>query len=192
MNFLNKFFKQNNPSEENRLLESLKNYGDALRPTESHWANVLTNFQNQMANEIASDDSIQRKYKLAREIESVFGGMGSLNDIALPKNCKHLHEELFRAVQNVLRIYWGTLGHETHSEKFKLMPIGASVRLVPKKVRYFERNEKQVIVEDSSAIREQIWQVIRYEGPDITNMPSYLVQHENTFMTARHESLDLV
>jgi hypothetical protein len=189
MNFLNKFFKQNNPSEEGRLLESLKNYSDELRPIEPHWANVLINFQNQMANEIASDDSIQRKYKLAREIESLFGGMGSLNDITVPENCKHLHEKLFKALQGVLRIYWRALGHETHNEQFKLLPIGASVRLVLGKIRCFERNESPVVIQNASM---DIWRVIRYEEPDITNMPSYLVQHENTFMTARHESLDLV
>jgi hypothetical protein len=188
MSLLNKFFKRNNPSEEEQLLESLKNYSDALRPIELHWANVLANFKNQMTNEIASDDSIQRKYKLAREIESLFGGMGSLNDIALPENCKHLHEKLFKAVRDVLRIYWRALGYETHNKQFKLLPIGASVRLVPGKIRYFERNESPVVIQNASTY---VWRVVRYEEPDITNMPSYVVQHENTFMTARHESLEL-
>ena len=59
-------------------------------------------------------------------------------------------------------------------------------------VRYFERDELPVVIQDTPSVRSQTWRVVRYEGPDITNMPSYLVQHDNTFMTARHESLDLV
>jgi hypothetical protein len=188
MKLFERLFTHSKPSEEECLLRCLKELSDSLQSINSHWANVLANFQKQMTDEIASDGSIQHKYELAREIESLFGGMGSLNDIELPKNCKRLHGELFKAVQDVLRIYWRALGRETHSGQFKLFPIGSLVHLVPGKIRYFERNEHPVIIQVGST---DIWRVVRYEEPDITNMPSYVVQHENTFMTARHESLEL-
>jgi hypothetical protein len=192
MNFLNKFFKRNNPSEEDRLLVSLKNYSDALRPTESHWANVLEKFHNEASSELVNETLISSKYQLVREIEKLFGGMGSLNDINLPKECQLLHKQLFSAIQNVLRIYWRALGRESNHNQITPFPIGAEVRLIPGKVRCFERNEMPVVIAESSAIRGQIWRVVRYERLDITNMPLYLVQRENTFMEARHNSLALV
>jgi hypothetical protein len=115
--------------------------------------------------------------------------MGSLNDIEMPGDCQRLHEDLFSAVRGVLRVYWRALGRQSHDGKVAPFPIGASVRLVPGAVRYFERDESPVVIQDTPAVRSQTWRVVRYEGPDITNMPSYLVRHEDTFMTARHESL---
>jgi len=192
MNFLEKFFKRANPSEEERLLISLKNYSNALRPIELHWANVLEKFYNEASSEFVKGTPISSKYQFVREVEKLFGGMGSLNDINLPKECQRLHEQLFAAVQDVLRIYWRVLGGESHRNQIIPLPIGAEVRLIPGKVRYFEQNEMPVVVADNPAIGDQIWCVVRYERLDITNMPLYLVQHENTFMTARHESLGLV
>ncbi len=115
--------------------------------------------------------------------------MGSLNDVPMPGDCQRLHEELFSAVEGALRLYWRALGRQSHDGKVTLFPIGAAVRLVPGAIRYFERDESPVVIQDTPAVRSQTWRVVRYEGPDITNMPSYLVQHDDTFMAARHESL---
>ena len=97
----------------------------------------------------------------------------------------------FSAVKGVLRVYWRALGRQSHVGEVTPFPVGAAVRLVPGAIRYFECDESPVVIQDTPAARSQTWRVVRYEGPDITNMPSYLVQHEDTFMTARHESLDL-
>ena len=192
MSFLNRFFAKAKPSEEDQLLICLKNYSDTLQSAEPHWATVLAKFRNEASSEFVEGTPISRKYQLVREIEKVFGGMGSLNDLNLPKECQPFHEQLFIAVNDVLRIYWRALGRESHRHQIAPLSIGATVRLVPGKIRYFERNEMPVVVTDNSAFGNQIWRIARYEGLDITNMPSYLVQHENTFMTARHESLKLI
>jgi hypothetical protein len=99
---------------------------------------------------------------------------------------------LFAAVQGVLRHYWRALGRQSHVGHVALLPVGSAVRLVPGRIRYFERDESPVVIEDTPTVREQTWRVVRHDGPDISNMPSYLVQHDDTFMSARHESLALV
>lgn len=192
MSIFKKFFARSEPSEEQILLASMQRLSDALRPVDSHWAGVLATLRDEVASEFASGAPVGRRYQVARKIESLFGGMGSLNDINMPGECKRLHEELFAAVKGVLRVYWRALGRQSYAGKVKPFPVGAPVRLVPGTVRYFERDESPVVIQDTPTVRSQTWRVVRYEGPDITNMPSYLVQHDDTFMTARHESLDLV
>jgi len=170
---------------------SLQKLSDALGPVDAHWAKVLSTLRDEAAAEFANGAPINRRYQVARKVESLFGGMGSLNDIQLPGDCQRLHEELFSAVKGVLRVYWRALGRQSHVGTVVTFPVGSAVRLVSGAVRCFERNESPIVVEDTLAARNQTWRVVRYEGPDITNMPSYLVRHEDTFMTARHESLEL-
>jgi hypothetical protein len=191
MSIFRKLFVRNQPSEEERLLLSLQRLSDALRPVDAHWAGVLATLRNEAAGEFASGTPVRSRYQVARKIESLFGGMGSLNDIQMPGDCQRLHEELFSAVKDALRVYWRALGRQSHVGKVTPFPVGAAVRLVPGAVRYFERDESPVVIQDTPAIRRQTWRVVRHEGPDITNMPSYLVRHDDTFMTARHESLNL-
>jgi hypothetical protein len=192
MKLFETFFGHPSNSEEKQLVMCLKEISDVLRANQPHWSNILANFQSQLANEIAENSPIQTRYLTARKIESVFGGMGSLNDIPLTGNCERLRGQLFTAVTNVLRFYWRALGNESNDEKFGLLPVGASVRLVPGKILYFERNEKPVLIDYNSKAVGQVWCVVSYAGPDITNMPSYEVRHENTFMIARHECLEQI
>ncbi len=192
MSIFKKLFARAEPSEEDKLLASLKRLSDALRPHDSHWAGILAALHDEAAAEFASGLPVGRRYQLARKIEQLFGGMGSLNDIAMPGECQRLHSELFAAVESVLRTYWQRLGHASHGQRVSLLPVGAAVRLVPGKVRYYNRDESPVVVADTPAVQSQTWRIVRYEGPDITNMPSYHLQCDNTFMLARHESLELV
>jgi hypothetical protein len=178
--------------EEEALLASLQRLRDALRPHNSHWADVLARLRDEAAGEFSRSAPVSRRYQLARKIEGLFGGMSSLNDIERPGECERLHTELFAAVQNLLRVYWRALGRPSHSASVTPLPVGAVVRLIPGTTRYFERDESPVVVADTATVRNQEWRVVRYEGPDITNMPSYLVQQGSTFLTARHESLEVV
>ncbi|HMJ66845.1 MAG TPA: hypothetical protein VK615_16000 [Candidatus Binatia bacterium] len=180
------------PSEEETLLASLQRLSDALRPHDSHWAGALAALHDEAAAEFASGAPVSRRYQVARKIERLFGGMGSLNDIEMPGECQRLHTELFARVQSVLRVYWRALGRPSHTAQVAPLPVGTTVRLIPGTTRYFERGESPVVVADTPAVRSQTWRVVRYDGPDITNMPSYLVQHDDTFMTARHEALELL
>lgn len=192
MSIFKKLFARSQPSEEDVLLKSLLQLSNALQPHDSHWSNVLRKLHQEAAAEFASGSPVGQRYQLARKIEKLFGGMGSLNDIAMPKDCERLHEELFSAVQSVLRRYWTRLGKTTFAGKIALLPVGTSVRLIPGKVRCYNRDESTVVVLDTPAVKSQTWQVVNYDGPDITSMPSYQLQSDNTFMSARHESLELV
>jgi len=189
MSIFKKLFAGTEPSEEQKLLASLQRLSDALRPIDSHWAGVLATFRIKAASEFAGDAPVTRRYQIVREIEGVFGGMDSLNDISLTGECERFSSELFAAVQGVLRVYWRALGRQSHVGQVMLLPVGSAVRLVPGRIRYFERDESPVVIEDTPTVREQTWRVVRHDGPDISNMPSYLVQHDDTFMSARHESL---
>jgi hypothetical protein len=192
MSILKKLFTRTEPSEENKLLASLKRLSEALRPHDSHWAGILATLHDEAAGEFASGSPIGRRYQLARKIEQLFGGMGSLNDISLPGECERLHGELFAAVESVLRVYWRGLGRPSHEVRVPLLPVGAAVRLIPGKVQYYNRDESPVVVADTPEVRRRTWRVVRYDGPDITNMPSYHLRSDNMFMSARHESLELV
>jgi len=70
----------------------------------------------------------------------------------------------------VLRVHWRALGRPSHTVKITALPVGTAVRLIPGTTRYFERDESPVIVADTPAVTSQTWRVVRYEGPDITNM----------------------
>ena len=192
MNILKKMFVRSEPSEEDNFLASLARLRDALQPVDSHWAGVLGTLHGEAAGEFASGAPVGRRYQLVRKIEQLFGGMGSLNDLAMSEECERLREELFAAVQAVLRVYWRGLGRPSHVFDTSPLPVGAAVRLIPGKVRYYDRYESPFVVADSAEVRSQIWRVVRYEGPDITSMPCYLLQCDNTFMSARHEALELV
>jgi hypothetical protein len=192
MNIFKKLFASTKPSEEQMVLTSLLRLSDALRSHDSHWSGILQKLHDEAATQLTSNPPVALRYQFARKIEGLFGGMGSLNDIEMPEECQRLHEELFTTVQNVLRVCWRELGRTTCSNQFSLLPVGADVRLIPGKVRYFNRDESSVVVPDTSAVRSQIWRVLRFDGPDITNMPSYHLQCDNTFMSARHESLELM
>jgi hypothetical protein len=190
--FLKNLFGHAQVSEEGTLLASLQSLSDALKPYDSHWSGVLATLHDEAAAEFASGSPVSRRYQLVRQIEGLFGGMGSLNDIEMTGGCQQLHDELFAAVNSVLRFYWRGLGRPSHHFQAAPLPIGASVRLIVGTVRYFNRDESPIVVEDNPVVKGQTWRVVRYEGPDITNMPSYLLQNDNTFMSARHESLELL
>lgn len=125
-------FARSEPSEDDTLLTDLRNLSDALGPHNSHWADVL----HHLRSEIAGCKSVVQRYEVAREIESVFGGRGVLTT-QMPADCERRKEELFSAVQCVLRACWRALGRESHAGRVRLLPVGASVRLVPGAVRYF-------------------------------------------------------
>jgi hypothetical protein len=129
---------------------------------------------------------------LVRKVEQLFGGMGSLNDMILPAHCEHLRNELYVAVQGVLRDHWRALGRESHMAGPEKFAVGAIVRLIPGAVRYIERDESEVVVPNTPDVADRTWKIVRLDGPDITNMPRYLIQHDNTFMSARQESLALI
>src|SRR5271157_2600887 len=114
MSIFKKLFAGTEPSEEQKLLASLQRLSDALRPIDSHWAGVLATFRIKAASEFAGDAPVTRRYQIVREIEGVFGGMDSLNDISLTGECERFSSELFAAVQGVLRVYWRALGRQSH------------------------------------------------------------------------------
>ncbi len=179
------------PSEEDKLLECLLRLSTALERHDSPWAKVLATLHGEATTAFADGSPVSCRYQIARKIEGLFGGMGSLNDIEMPERCQQMSGELYAAVKNVLRVYWRELGRPSHIFRVALFPVGAAVRLVPGTVRYYNRDESPVVIEDTPAVKSEVWHIVGLELNDITNMPQYLIQRENAFMLARHKSLEL-
>lgn len=76
MSILKKFFSRTEPSEEDKLLASLKRLSDALRPHDSHWAGILAALHDEATAEFARGSPVGRRFQLVRKIEQLFGGMG--------------------------------------------------------------------------------------------------------------------
>jgi hypothetical protein len=175
--------------EEYRLLACLKRLSDALYPIFAHGADSLARCRDEAASAFASGSPIARRYEIVRRIETFYHGMGGMRDTSMPKECEDLREDLYRAVQDLLRVYWRQLGREHYSETISPWPVGATVRLVAGKVRYYQRDGSPVVVKDRPGVVRQRWRIVNYDGPDITNMLLYLLQRGDKIMIARHCSL---
>lgn len=191
MSIFEKLFSRKEPIDEGRLVTVLGQLSEELGPLSAFWAATLGALQAEYAGALSSGAPIDARYRVVRKIEAVFGGMGSLNDLPLEGECERLRLALFAAVQDLLRGYWRELGPKTQEESIAPFPDGAHVRLVPGKIRFYNRDETAVVVEDTDENRSQTWRIVRFEGPDITDMPSYLVSRGSTFMVARREALAL-
>jgi hypothetical protein len=178
--------------EENRLLTCLQHFSDALRPIFAHGADLLVRCRNEAASSFASDSPVARRYEVVRRIEALYRGMGGVRDTSMPKACEDLSEDLHRAVWDLLRLYWRQLGREYHSDTIPPWPVGATVRLVAGRVRYYELDGLPVVVKDRPGVLRQRWRIVSHAEPDITNMPQYLLQRGDKIMIARHDSLSLV
>ena len=129
-----------------------------------------------------------RKYEEARRLESIFGGMGSVNDFPWSREGMQAKEVLYEALQDVLRVYWRDLGHESHdATQFRLLAIGTEVRLIPGKTAFIGRDGKPTGVKPREA--KATWTVEAHHPPDVSGMPMYLLKSSNHYHLVRHEAL---
>lgn len=174
------------------LITSLGRLSNCMRVSNPGWAGKLNEAASRARSILGSATSAQNKYEFARSIEGFFGAMGSLNDNT-PTECRGELHELWSDVQTVLRICWQRLGKEHHDySMFQVLEKGTEVKLVPGKVRYYEKDGRPVHIVTAEALEGRSWVVDALYGPDITNMPEYLIRCGDKFMVARHEALLLM
>lgn len=122
----------------------------------------------------------------AREVESVFGGMGSFNDSYYSKEWDAMKEALFAAIQAVLKECWAARGKPVHSiPNTALFEVGAAVKLVKGAVISIGRDETERHAPESRLT----YRVVEKISEDIDGMPRYHVKSDSHAWLARHEAL---
>ena len=145
-------------------------------------------WSEQLAAYVAiSDQAHEEQYRQLRVMESAYAGMGSFNDIYLSDESERWKSKLYDAIQSQLRVAWKGIGNEYHEEEFDVIPVGAKVYMVKGANECYERNGSPSIIEYT---KRHVYTVIDNKDVDITNMPLYTIQFNNSFRFIRHEALE--
>ena len=177
-------------TEEARWFRALKDFLEFIRAEAPHTADSFSNFVTSL-EKLLSDPatSAETKYREARRLESIFGGMGSVNDYPWSAAADRSRNALFDAVQDVLRLYWKDLGRPCHDpSEFPPIAVGAVVRLMEGRVLFINRDESVATVSKTAARKR--WHVEAVHAPDVTGMPMYLLRAGNTYQLARREAIE--
>lgn len=178
---------------ERELLTAINEMSSCLSECESQWAKMWYEANEQGQQLFDSDGDVKEKYDFATRIRGYFGGMGSFNDVFIPAECEQAKTKLYRRIQDSRRHYWQQLGFESQdASQFEILPNGTKVKLIPGKVIYQDQEHTQYTVADSGQDVEEVWEIARYDGPDITNMPSYTLRTSSCQRPARQEALQVI
>lgn len=187
MNILSKLFGSEPASCEGRLASCIDTLSQHVG---TEWSHILSRFRSRLPT-VFGTASPDERYCFLREPDSLYGGMGSLNDLLLTSAGDQARDELYTAVQGGLREAWRTLGREHHAAHPRLYPVGSTVRLIPGRTRYLERDGSPCVVGETSPETRHVWRIVQQDRPDITNMPQYTINHGSIHKLARHDSLAL-
>jgi len=178
---------------EKRLAGALNEMSVCLGLREKRWSEMWRDAFAEAQRLFESGAEVRAKYDFVTRIRYYYGGMGPFNDIWIPDECEQLKTDLYQLIKDARRQYWRQLGNEWHDySRFQLLPNGTKAKLIPGKVMFKESESYQVIVSDNPKAAEQVWTILRCDGPDITNMPTYTISSDNHFGSARQEALELV
>ena len=178
-------------SDEQHLIERLNELAECLLPYDELWPDMLKQAAFEARALFGGGADIASKFDFVNSHNYSTAGMGSLNDGVVPEACTPHQRNLYQAINDLLRIYWKQLGRESHNyADFALINDGAKVLLIPGKIIF--RNGVYSTEVPADEASEQFWVVLRCDGPDITNMPSYIIQQGNAFRSARHEALEVI
>lgn len=181
--------------KEQVLITYLADISECLHPHDDWWSEKFKEDSIQAQNLFDRDAESKDKYDFVRRILSYYeSGMGGLHD-SVPEECAHQKTVIFDSVKELLRFYWRELGREWHDySNFDIIPDGRQV-LIPNRVIYQRPDFLPTIVPDTEEVSKQVWSVLKCQGPDITNMPSYLVKcikGGSAWRSARHEALEIL
>jgi hypothetical protein len=171
---------------ERSLTEHLKDLSVAILQESPHWAGTLDRFAAEAARLERVAHNWDEKYSFGRQIEDIYGGMGSFNDVTLSSRLKVQKTLLYETVEDYLRLCWRQLGRTwyevTDSERFH---VGDRVVLIHGEVISLDR-----CGEPSKAPKSNlVYTVVELYSNDVDNMPRYLVSSGNRSRVARHNAL---
>ncbi len=136
---------------------------------------------------------LEEQYEYMRGLESLNGGMGSLNDAFHPNNVQEKINKLYSLVNKELIQLWAALGNETHDlASIKPYKVGTIVKFVAGKPRYINRDGSIKYVPDQKWVREQEWKIEYVASPDITNMLQYSLVQGSKHALVRHDAIQPV
>lgn len=178
---------------EKSLLDAFTEMSACLKPQDARWATMWQETAEKTQQLFAADVSVRERYDFVTDLQGYYRGMGSFNDTWIPPECEQSKSALYKCIRDARRYYWKQLGNEWHDySRFKLLPIGTKVKLVPGKVASMDGETGQFIVPEKAALSEEIWTVVNLMGPDVSNMPTYTICSGTNFRLARHEALEVV
>src|SRR5262245_16361775 len=99
---------------EHRLLALLSSACECLAQTERHWSGMMGSAADRGRRLFNHDSDAKIKYDFVKSIEDYYGTMGSFSDISIPAECPNIRSDLYKALRDLLRAYWGELGREWH------------------------------------------------------------------------------
>jgi len=176
---------------EKTWLATLRKFTEFVRVEAPHSVDGFTGFLARLTPLLEDPGTPAKvKYDEARQLQGVYGGMGSVNDYPWSKKAEQSKETLYVAIGEVLRVYWGDMGHPVHDPRsFELYAIGTGVRLVAGRTLIVDRDSKERRVTKADARRK--WKVTWLHPPDISGMPMYQVQAGSHIQLARHDAIEL-
>jgi len=182
--------------KEQELIIALADMGQCLHSHDDWWSEKFKEDSIRAQSLFNRDAELRDKYDFVRRVFSYYeSGMGGLHEI-VPDECAHQKTVAFDSIKNLLQFYWRELGREWHCySNFDIIPDGQQVKLIPNKVIYQRPDYPLTIVPDTEEVTKQVWSVLKCEGPDITNMPSYLIKcikGGSSWRSARQEALEIL
>ena len=169
------------------LLNRLKSTSKKVQVDNTQWANILSNLA--LEGKSIKDDKWKARYEFGRKVESIFGGMGSFNDIYVSNSAEEEKELLYEAVGRYLRECWIKIGKiENTIPDEELFCIGDRVNLIEGEVIYLNRNGS----ESKAPKSDFTYVVVSIDTPDISGMPTYTIRFKNKYRSARHNALKMI
>jgi len=157
-----------------------------------HWREYFSELEIKLKNEYENKNT-QKQYELMRTLESLNGGMGSLNDATHSKEVAQLIQELYFYVNHELIHLWASLGNKTNDlNTIKLYKVNDIVKFVSGKPRYINCDGSIKYVPHHKWVNEQIWRIEAIANPDITNMVQYSLVQGSKHTLVRHDALEKV
>jgi len=166
--------------------EQLHALSNAILPESPHWAETLGCFAAEAARLETCPDNWQEKYSLGRQVENIYGGMGSFNDVTFSSRLEERKTLLYETVEDYLRLCWKQLGRTWHhvvdSERFH---VGDRVALIHGEIISLDRRG----VPSKAPKSSMVYTVVELYSNDVDNMARYMVSSGSRFRVARHNEL---
>lgn len=176
---------------EKEILETLESLYQRL-VNDNHLYNYTINGRFVTFKQSVSNGTLNEKYYEVKNILSMYGGMGSLNDVINSGELKKLVEILYKKSCDLLRIYWRYLGNEFHEDdEYIIIPIGTKVKLINNMIMLHDSDQKHSFTYFERPEDKTVWEVVSNHYRDITNMVEYRIKNGATYQLARHTSLEI-
>jgi len=157
-----------------------------IKDENPHWFSILSEFISEAETFIFGKENYENQYRFGRKVESIFGGMCSLNDISFSKKGLRKKKILYSTLQCFLRECWHQMDKEWNQVSPKdIFSVGENVQLIPGEVIIIGRDEKRKRAPKS----QMTYEITSINLPDITNMPTYTICWQNKLRLARPNAL---